>query len=107
MLQDEEQRGSESSGSGIPSSSCPGSAVPPAQSDRNSGPSSPNTSPEKPLDPCARPSILSRLGPMPALISQASIDQVGTLQLLGLNCYIVNFTDTCLPLPYEQSSGQC
>ncbi len=93
LLQTEKQR-NESSGSGSPSSSCPGSAVPPAQSDRGSGPCSPNNPPDTPPDvPKARPSVFSRLSRMPAPTSQASTHQVGTQQLLGPNRHSVNFPD--------------
>ena len=90
MLQAEEKQRTESSGSICPSSSCPGSAVPPAQSDRSSGPCSPNTPPDVPN---ARPSVFSRLSRMPAPTSQAFTHQVGTQQLLGPNRHNVNFPD--------------
>ncbi len=77
LQQAEEQQRSESSGSF--SSSCRGSAVPPAQSDAGRGPSSPNTLLDTPLDvPSARAPVFSRLGPMPAPTSQAFTEQVGT-----------------------------
>ncbi len=51
------------------------------QSDRGSGPSSPATPSDE--RPKGRSSVFTRLGPMHALTSQASSDQVRCRQLLG------------------------